>query len=87
MSKTPTWSPNSLGLEILDLCLYFLRAFKKPPYKLLACKIPTIYFRKDIVEDHKTSLMHKEEFIFSNESQNFLCKCLVQTPDEQQGVL
>lgn len=31
--------------------------------------------------------MHKEESIFSNESQNFLCKCLAQTPDEQQGVL
>lgn len=39
------------------------------------------------MEDYKTSLTYKLEFIFSNESQNFLCKYLVQTPDELQGVI
>jgi len=39
------------------------------------------------MEDYKISLMYKPEFIFSNESQNFLCKCLIQTPDELQGVI
>ena len=38
------------------------------------------------MEDYKISLTYKLEFIFSNESQNFLRKCLVQTPDEPQGV-
>lgn len=39
------------------------------------------------MEVYKINLTHKEEFIFSKESQNFLCKCLARTPDEQQGVL
>lgn len=32
-------------------------------------------------------MLHKLQFIFSNGSQNFLCKCLAQTPDELQGVI
>lgn len=39
------------------------------------------------MEDYKISLVYKLEFIFSKENQNFLCKCLVQTPDELQGVV